>query len=381
MTEVAERSEQSAAIAPDLPGFAAGFRASLPIWLGSRVVIALLSFASSHVLGGYSGQGVPNFIRIWDRWDVGLYTKVAHYGYLSPKYPERTEVDFPGLPLLLRVLHVIIPNWVAAGLIVSLLAGVATSAALWSLAAAELPADRFAGTRAVVAMVLFPYAVFLFAGYSEGLFLAGATCAWLAARQHRWAVAGLCACVSTASRISGVAVVLALAVQYLVTERRIRPSAGWLLLPLAPLVGFLTYLRIRTGHWDAYTRAESYWHRATAWPWDGLTTTWHSALDGAQASSFQFFWWAELAAALTGLALTVALLYERRWGEATYVGLLILIPISSSYWDAGVRAILVSFPLYLWLSRHVRTSYVYALVSAPLMAVFVIAFTQGSWVD
>ena len=46
-----------------------------------------------------------------------------------------------------------------------------------------------------------------------------------------------------------------------------------------------------------------------------------------------------------------------------------------------MRAILVAFPLYLWLSRHLRTSYVYALLSAPLMAVFVVAFTQGSWVD
>jgi hypothetical protein len=377
---VADEGPREECVAP-VPGFAAGLRASLPIWLASRVVVTVLSFASSHVLGAYSGRGVPNFIRIWDRWDVGLFTKVAHYGYLSPKYPERTEVDFPGLPLILRAVHLIVPNWVAAGLIVSLVAGAATSAALWSLAAAELPADRFAGARAVIAMVVFPYAVFLFAGYSEGIFLAGATCAWLAARQHRWAVAGLCACVSTASRSSGLAVVLAIGVQYLVTEKRIRRNAAWLLLPLLPLAGYLSYLWVRTGHWDAYTRAESYWHRASAWPWQGFTTTWHAALDGSENSAFQVFWWAEIAAALVGLLLTLALLREKRWGEATYVGILILIPISSSYWDAGVRAILVAFPLYLWLSRHLRTSYAYALLSAPLMAVFVVAFTQGSWVD
>ncbi|HEX4017991.1 MAG TPA: hypothetical protein VHX15_14745, partial [Frankiaceae bacterium] len=235
--------------------------------------------------------------------------------------------------------------------------------------------------RAVLAMVLFPYAVFLFAGYSEGLFLAGASCAWLAARQHRWLVAGVCACLATGSRSVGVALLAALAVQYLVTERRLRWSAGWLVLPVLPLAGYLTFLRVRTGRWDAYTRAESYWHRSTAWPWDGLKTTWHSALDGAQSSAFQVFWWAELAAALAGLLLTVALLRERRWGEATYVGIIMLIPISSSYWDAGVRALLVAFPLYLWLSRNLRAGYVYALLSAPLMAVFVVAFTQGSWVD
>ena len=364
------------------PGFAEGFRASLPIWLASRVVVAILSFASSHVLGSYSGQGVPNFIRIWDRWDVGLFTKVARYGYLSPKYPERTEVDFPGLPLILRVLHVVIPNWVAAGLVVSLVAGAAASAALWSLAAGDLPADRFAGHRAVLAAVLFPYAVFLFAGYSEGLFFAGATCAWLAARQRRWALAGLCACLATSSRILGIAVVVGLAVEYLMIERRVRLSAAWLAVPILPIIGYLTYLRVRTGHWNAYTRAmHDYWHRTTDWPWNGLRVTWDAALNGAQGSSFQVFWWAEICAVLVGVLLAGALLRAGRWGEATFVGVTTLIMASSSYWASGVRAILVAFPLYLWIARHVRTGYVYALLSAPVMAVFVIAFTQGSWVD
>jgi hypothetical protein len=364
------------------PGFRAGLRASLPLWLASRVVVAVLSLGAARALGRSSGRDVPGFVTLWDRWDVGLFTKVARDGYLSPKYPERTEVDFPGLPLILRALHVIIPNWVAAGLIVSLVAGAASSAALWSLAAAELPADRLAGTRAVLAMVLFPYAVFLFAGYSEGLFLAGATCAWLAARQQRWAVAGLCACLATSSRILGIALVAGLAVQYLATERRIRASAAWLALPAAPIIGYLTYLRVRTGHWDAYTRAMTdYWHRTTAWPWHGLTTTWRAAVDSAQGSSYQVFWWAEMAAVLVGILLTVAVARERRWGEATFVGLCTLIMASSSYWASGVRAILVAFPLYLWLSRRRRCGYAYALISAPLMAVFVVAFTQGSWVD
>jgi hypothetical protein len=370
------------AAADGLPGFAAGFRASLPIWLASRLVVGIMSFAASHVLGAAAGRDVPNFIRIWDRWDVGLFTKVARYGYLSPKYPERTEVDFPGLPLILRALHVIIPNWVAAGLVVSLIAGAAASAALWSLAAGDLPGDRFAGTRAVLAVVVFPYAVFLFAGYSEGVFFAGATCAWLAARQRRWALAALCACLATSSRILGIAFAVALVVQYLVIERRVRLNAAWFAVPLLPIIGFLTYLRVRTGHWDAYTRAmHDYWHRSTDWPWKGFTTTWHAAFDGGQNSSFQVFWWAEIGAVLVGVLLTVALSRERRWGEATFVGLTTLIMASSSYWASGVRAILVAFPLYLWLSRHLRTSYVYALLSAPVMAVFVIAFTQGSWVD
>ncbi len=388
MTELVAAADPVAAPDPSpppasrIPGFREGLRASLPIWLGSRVVVAVLSLASARLLGSSTGRQVPGFLTVWDRWDVGLFTKVARDGYLSPKYTDHTEVDFPGLPLVLRAVHLLVPNWVAAGLVVSLVAGAATSAALWSLAAGDRPDDRQAGARAVLAMVLFPYAVFLFAGYSEGIFLAGATCAWLAARQQRWALAGSCACLATSSRILGIAVVAGLAVEYLSRERRLRWSAAWLALPLAPIVGYLTYLRVRTGHWDAYTRAMTAgWGRTTDWPWKGFSVTWQAARNGGQPSAYQVFWWAELAAVLIGVLLTVALLRDRRYGEATYVSLCTLIMASSSYWASGVRAILVAFPLYLWLSRHRRSGYAYALLAAPLMAAFVVAFTQGGWVD
>ncbi len=364
------------------PGFLDGLRATWKIWLASRVVVALMSLGAAHVLGANNGRDVPGFLRIWDRWDVGLFTKVAKYGYLSPHYADRTEVDFPGYPIVLRAVHYLIPSWIAAGLVIALLAGLATSAALWSLATRDRPADTWAGYRAVLAMVIFPYAVFLFAGYSEGIFLAGASCAWLAARQQRWAVAGLCACLSTSSRILGVAVVAGLAVQYLMTERRLRPSAAWLALPLAPIAAFLIYMRVHTGYWDSYTRAmKAGWGRTTSWPWTGLSHTWDAAMNGQQNSAFVVFYWAEILAVLVGVLLVIALAWERRWDEMTFEGACTVIMSSSSYWASGVRAILVAFPLYLWLSRHKQAGYGYAVLAAPFMAVFVIAFTQGSWVD
>jgi hypothetical protein len=57
----------------------------------------------------------------------------------------------------------------------------------------------------------------------------------------------------------------------------------------------------------------------------------------------------------------------------------------SSYLASGVRAVLVWFPLYLALARatrwHPQIRWVYCWVCAPLMLVFVVAFTGGSWVD
>jgi hypothetical protein len=371
------------------PGLRTAVRGALPVWLASRVAVALLALAAARLATRDRGSEVPGFRALWDRWDVGLFVKVARYGYHSPAYADQTDVDFPALPLLLRAVHVVSRDWVVAGLVVSAIAGAVASVALWRLSAQEVGPTR--ASRAVLFLVLFPYAVFLFAGYSEALFLAFATTSWVAARAGRWPAAGLLAAGAAGTRVIGLALAAALAVEYGVARRRagrpvLAPAAAWLLVPAAPVLAFVGYLRVRTGHWDAYTRAmEAGWGRTLDWPWQGFRTTWRLAVDTDQASAFLWFWRAELLAVLLGVVLAAVLARQHRWGEATFVGATTLLMSSSTYYASGVRAVLVWFPLYLLLARVAeRRRWVlpaYVWTCAPLMAVFVVAFTSGIWVD
>jgi hypothetical protein len=367
----------------------AAVRATLPLWVGSRVAVALLSLAAARALTTGPARSAPGLRTLWDRWDVGLFTKVAQYGYLSPAYADRTEVDFPGLPLAIRLVHLVVRDWIAAGLVVSLVAGAVSVAALWQLAADEV-GERDARV-AVVGLICFPYAVFLFAAYSEGVFLAFATASWLAARRQRWWLAGLLGAGAASARISGVAFGVALAVQYVVGRRAAgrplvaRPVLA-LALPPIPVLAYLSYLRARTGGWGSYTDAmRDGWHRWTDWPWSGWATTWSSATDGNGASTFVWFWRGELLAVVVGVALTVILLVGRRFGEAAFVGVMTLIMACTNYYASGIRGILVAFPLYLLLARVAArrrwVAPVYVCLCAPVMASFVVAFTQGQWVD
>jgi hypothetical protein len=380
--------------------------AVLGTWLASRVAVVVAALLGART-GSTSGENQPGLIELWDRWDVGLFVKVARYGYLSPAYADRTEVDLPGLPIAMRLVHPFVGDWVLAGMVVSLLAGLVAAAALYRLAVDDAlvegnrsggtaaPEDLDRGRRAVLLMVCFPYAVFLFAGYSEALFAAFATTAWVAVRRERWLLAGLLTAGATATRVLGLALLAAVWVEYLVTRWRARTSAGptggggrragevgALLLPVAPLVAFGAYFQARTGHWDAYTRAmREHWGRTVAPPWEGFLTTWRAAVNGEQASSFQVFWWAEILAVLIGIVLGVVLLRRRRWGEATFVLACTAIMSCSSYWASGVRAVLVWFPLYLVLARRREVLAPYLWVCAPAAVVFVVAFTSGAWVD
>ncbi|MDQ1650045.1 MAG: hypothetical protein QOG60_2102 [Frankiaceae bacterium] len=385
-------------------------------WLASRVAVLVVSLLGARAVSNPPVGQVPDLVGLWDHWDAGLFAKVAEYGYLSPAYSDPTEVDFPGMPLAMRVVHPLVGDWVVAGMLVSLIAGLLASAALWRLAVDDhsVPAggvggvgspgvggstgivaeDLDRGRRAVLLLVCSPYAVFLFAGYSEALFLAFATTAWVAARRQRWALAGLCAAGATGTRIIGVALVAGLVVEYAVQRWRARDELplrswrtavelGWLVVvPLAPLVAFAAYFQARTGHWDAYTRAmRDHWQRGVDWPWAGLETTVRAALAPGQGTAYQVFWCAELAAVAIGVLLTAVLLSQARWGEATYVGVCTLIISCSTYWASGVRAVLVWFPLYVLLARRPRLLAPCLWVGAPAAAVFVLAFTRGVWVD
>jgi hypothetical protein len=55
----------------------------------------------------------------------------------------------------------------------------------------------------VLYLVLSPYAVFLFAGYSEALFLACALWGWLCARREQWVPAALLVAAAASVRVSG----------------------------------------------------------------------------------------------------------------------------------------------------------------------------------
>lgn len=363
--------------------------ATADLWWGSRLAVLILSMVGARALSGGPADAVPGLHTLWNRWDVGLYTKVARFGYLSPKYTDHTEVDFPGLPLAMRLVHLVVRDWIISGLVVSALAGAVASAAIWRLAADEVGERR--ARVAVVTLILFPYAVYLFSGYSEAIFLGFATASWVSARRGRWWLAGLLGAGAASTRVTGIPLAFGLAVEYVMARRRAglpvlaRPAFA-LALPPLPVLGFVVYLHQRTGHWDAYTRGEKAgWHRSTAWPWVGWRTTWHAAFDGAQSSQFVWFWRGELVAVVVGVLLTVVLLRGRRWGEAAFVGAASVLISAQAYYASGIRTILVAFPLYLMLARAAqRWRWVvpaYLWVSAPVMAVLVVAFTQGAWVD
>lgn len=364
---------------------------ALPIWVASRLAVALAGLGGAWVLQARAAGDVPSWLSIWQHWDADLFVKVARFGYPPTNaYPDRTEVDFPAMPLLMRLVHLVTQNWTVAAMLISFVAGGVAACAVYHLAAREDGPE--AGRRAVLYLVCFPYAVFLFVGYSEALFLAFATTAWVYARKQSWAAASLLVAGAAATRLLGLCLALGLAVEYIVASWRsgglrhaFRPVLLWLATPLLPVIGFVWYLHGRTGHWDAYARAQQAgWGRHTASVREGFTTVLSAAKNPDQAGFYAWSWRAEMAAVLLGVVLLLVLVYLGHYGEAVYVGTSTYLLAAQNYYASSVRAALVWFPLYLVLAkvtwRREWLHYGVLALTAPLMVVFVLLFTQAGWV-
>jgi hypothetical protein len=337
-------------------------------WLGSRVVVLLAAVVLAPLLAtqGHELHPAPWPLDRLAGWDTWHFTRIAERGYLPPGLPCCDQAFFPGYPALIRLLLPLTGgSALAAGVVVTLLAGLAAAVLLHRLALA-LTGDEATARTAVLYLAVAPYGVFLTAVYSEALFLALSLGAWLAAVRRRWWLAGALAGGASLVRVNGLFLAAGLAVLYLGQLRADggrRPRADVLALTLPALAtgAYFGYLTARTGSLTAWQDAQvTGWDRHGAWPWQGLAAAWHQVQQPASAHLLVSRW-ADLLAVLAGIALVAALVRLRRWAEATYLALSVAVLVCSTTLVSAPRYTLTWFPAYLLLAelaqgRRARTA-------------------------
>lgn len=341
---------------PARPLWSSDARLVIQAWIGTRLVLALTLVW----LMISEGRGLDEL----DNWDVGHYLRIATDGYTDPtKY-----AFFPGWPLLLRLFV-----WTGVPLAV-----VAAVLALALSAAAAAALYRLAGSAVAIAWLLAPTAVFTAVGYTESLFCAAAFWAWERASARRWEQAAILAAVAASVRVSGVFLIGALAILALTQSRdwngRIR-RLGWLLVPVAVVAGYLTYLYGETGSWAAWFEAqEAGWTRDFTWPWDALQRT-LDATDPAAYPGHPEWPWVfrfEIVSMAVGLLVTIYCLARRRWAEGAFVGVQVA-AFSVSEWFLSVnRAVLLWFPLWILAGRLIEGRHPSGRIRRAVVAVAVL---------
>lgn len=214
---------------------------------------------------------------VWQRADGCMYEMIAALGY-QPDDGHQLAF-FPLYPLLLRAVSPLLAgSFTLGGMLVSGIAYVTAATGLYRLASRDF--DSEIARRAVLYLSIFPSAFFLFAPFTESLFLALSVWTLYAARRNWWAWAGLLGLLAALTRTQGVFLALPLAwegwrwIQKQEksgrdTWRVIAASAG----PVAGFVLFNAYVWHTSGM--TLLQVQRIWGLRTATPWAVLINSGH----------------------------------------------------------------------------------------------------------
>jgi Gpi18-like mannosyltransferase len=291
----------------------------------------------------------------WQRWDTIWYTKIAEQGYSSN---DLSVAFFPLFPLLIKIVSPLTANnFVAAGVIISSLAALVSFALLYKFTTALY--GEATARRTVLYLAAFPTAFFLFAAYTESLFLALTLGALLAANAQRWEFGAVLGGLAALTRPQGILLIVPLAVEFFLQYRRREVSLVRVLNLGIVLVGALSYLIFLTVKFQdpwLWFKVQSWWHRASL-PWESIgaafTQIFHStnfvdALislpDEICAVLFlSFIVWSFFRLAPTLTAYMAIIVLPPLFGLTTYSPYLPLASMS--------RYVLVAFPAFVLLGR------------------------------
>lgn len=358
------------------------------VYLGVR----LLGVVVLAAMAAWSGSDV---VRELSRWDGAWLLAIAEHGYagvpadMLDAFGNHTPVTplgfFPGYPGAVAAFGLLTGgNLVAAGLLVSALAGVAAAYGLTALGAAVPDGSRRAGLLLAGLFAAAPMGVVLSMTYTEALFCAFAAWALVGVVRGQWLLAGLCAAGAGLVRPTGSSVVAAVGLAALaaVIARRDawRPWVGGVLATTG-LLGYLGYVAAQTGHLDGWFRIQR-----EGWGWyldgGGATARYTATVLVSGERAFDLMVLACLAGSLVLLWLLIRM--RLPWPLIVYGGLvLVTVWGTEGLMSAKPRLLLPAFvlllPPALGLAKRRRTTAAAVLVAVALASAWWGGYALTIW--
>jgi len=343
------------------------------------------------------------FINNWYRWDTPWYMIIAVFGYDSIDH----SVGFqPLYPLLIRLVHNItgISYLVSALLITRVSCLVALI--LFYLTTKDQFNSEVIARKATILMLVFPVGFFLFAGYTEALYLALALASLNFFSRKKWFWAGFTGGLSSLARIQGVVLSFPLFWMFLSSVYQIRwqdlknVSHFFLmikeqtresfrsLLNLSPLIAALMpalsvicySICLKFSGMSSIFSAHSYWHRGFVYPWEGMYRLIHHIM----TLSPGFFESFELFLLITFIVVIVIGLKMVPFTYSLYNLMMLIVFImvgkEGNYLSGFSRYLLIIFPIFMVLGKIIKNrTLFYAIISVSFCLNLFYTWLFVSW--
>lgn len=360
--------------------------------------------------GGIPRQaGIDGYVQGWPQYDSWVYIQIATSGY-TPGNPGGPMVAwFPGYPLAIRTVASIGFGADFAAIVVATAAGLASAILFW-VWSGGFRLTRAERVGALALLLVYPFSWFLYGGaYSNSLFVALALAAFVAVERDRYLRAAIAACLATAVRPLGFALVVGLVVLALersgvLTTRSWRRPGGGLQAPIAVhtsalrkrhavlllstggLLAYMTFLGVARGDPLAFLDAQDHWYQGpTAGPGTWLKLDYlRSLFDGP--SPLYVLQTASQGLLVVGVAATTPWVGRRLgWGYAVFQLLFTasLFTMTSSFIGAG-RYLLSAVPCFLLVGSHLgrkrRLGVPVLAASSVVLLILTFAYSQGAYI-
>ncbi len=313
---------------------------------------------------------------LWQRFDTNWYLKIAQRGYAAY---DGSIVFFPMYPALIRIVSAFVGDGMLAALIVSNGALIGALAFLHRLA--EGMFDLSGARRAVAYMTLFPTGFFLFAAYTEALYLFFTLGAFVSARQNRWLVATFFGVLAALTRLQGVLLLLPLVWMWWQQNKSVNASRFTLyVLFLIPVATFVFLASTNLSLLNSYVGEL---HARFVLPWENIAASCALIANGKAS----FIDVSNLVATL-GVGAMLIIAWRRLPREyALYTLLMFLAPLFRMTETQPLVSMnrygLVLFPMFMLLGVWGKNAWVNRAVvylSFPLQMYFVAQFVLWGWV-
>lgn len=294
--------------------------------------------------------------------DVKWYQSIAHDGYERIPFNATSSHNwafFPLFPMLWRLVAYVTGEYAISGMLLShlffLLGLIFVHKASLAFGFSNTLADR-----ALFYLAIFPTAYFYSLPVTESLFLFLTACSLYSAKRGRWWTAGVLGGLGSATRVTGIFLLLALAVIYWETfggdwrRRETWRGAVWrqefLSLLLVPVgIGcFMAYLYTITGNPLAFKDILVTWDRGTGF---FVVTLLGYLRDPWLIAAPWDFRFVNFMGAVLALVCGAWLLKRRLWSLGIYTLSCVIAALSSLLLQSQARYAMVLFPIYLVLAK------------------------------
>lgn len=313
--------------------------------------------------------------------DIPHYVEIATNWYHATGEHANNIAFYPLFPALMKILYVIVRDYIVAGMIISNVCTFIAGIYLYRLMKEDYDDTR--AWMAVFLLTVFPVGMFMIEAYTESLFIMLTIMGLFYIRKRKWIVVGVVGMLAALSRSQGI-VLLVPAVYELCVVFREKKERTWKGLALGFIpVGTLIYLLINQivfGHWGAFLeyQAAEPWYNKAHWIADNLAAHYSMALQYPYLGTI--IYWAQIILyfAVMGI-LFYGLRNKVRTSYIAWGGAYLFLTYLHGWMISGPRYVMSCVPIYIILAacKKKEVGYGCLVASSILAVIFSMWYIQG----